>query len=54
MSQEDRNQLLADLRLLRDEYVNILSEVKSEERRTQLELLLRHIDECIREEESRS
>lgn len=54
MSAEDRTEILANLRLLRDEYVNILSEVKSEERRTQLALLLRHIDECIREEEPRS
>ena len=51
MSQEERIQVLAELRLLRDEYVNILSDVESDERRLQLQLLLNHIDECIREEE---
>ena len=54
MSAEDRTEILADLRLLRSEYVNLLKDAKSEERSTQLALLLRHIDECIREEESRS
>lgn len=54
VSQKDRTDVVEDLRLLRTEYVSILAEAKGEERRAQLELLVRHIDDCIREEGARS
>lgn len=52
MSEDERAEILAELRQLRSEYVGVLNQAQSEERRVELKRLLDQIDECIRIEAS--